>query len=70
VLKRNRHLGLPSSAFFLIGAPSRSRTGTSFRTTDFKSETKTLFFNRLGRFPFLNLLFSSSVQPFVFKGCK
>lgn len=34
---------MPRKRLILNGAPSRSRTGTSFRTTDFKSGVSTNF---------------------------
>lgn len=42
-LTRKRRFGLLRKRLTLNGAPSRSRTGTSFRTTDFKSGVSTNF---------------------------
>ena len=42
-VKEGKTKGGISATLVLIGAPSRSRTGTSFRTTDFKSGVSTNF---------------------------
>lgn len=41
--RQKRRFGLLRKRLILNGAPSRSRTGTSFRTTDFKSGVSTNF---------------------------
>ena len=52
---QKRRSGLLRKRLILNGAPSRSRTGTSFRTTDFKSGVSTNFTIRAVALLMLNL---------------